>query len=511
MKKENLGLSKKIIILSVVIGLLMFFTSISFAVVQIKKSLTVAAEGKIDEITELAYNVIDGYKLRADKGEFPVEVAKELALKDLAKFHYQGFNYVWVNDYNNEFLVHPTKARGVDISNVADIHGKKFFLELSDMARKGEKGYVSYTWTKPGDSTNKQFPKLSTSKSYPEWGWVVATGVYIDEIDNLVVATFWRIFAINLVALAAIITIIYFLFIKKLVSSMNLISEDLRNTSGHVSQASEHLEITSQRLAEGGSEQAAAIQETSATLEETSSMVHKNNENTRQAAILAKQSKEHADRGNEEMAKMMKSVEKMASSSHEISKIIKVIDEIAFQTNLLALNAAVEAARAGDAGKGFAVVAEEVRNLAQRSAQAAKETAELIETNLSLSEEGAGIAQNVSASIQEIDAQTKKVSDLINEIATATNEQAVGVEQIFKAITQMELVIQSNASTADESASASEELLAQAHSMNEIVDKLAELVNGYYQRDNAQYNQRPQALAGSEQRLLSSSSQRRDW
>jgi len=504
MEGQKYGLSKKIIGLAIIVGLLMFFTSISLAVIEIKKSLIVAAEHKIDEITEIAYNVIDGYKTRAGKGEFTVSVAKELALKDLNKFRYQGFNYVWVNDYNNKFLEHPTKARGVDLRNVQDVNGKKFFLELSDMARKGDKGYISYVWTKPGDTTKKQYPKISTAKSYPEWQWVVATGVYVDEIDNLVVATFWKIFFVNLLALAIIIGVIYQTFIKKLVISMNNISIDLKSSSYQVSEASGHLEDSSQKLAEGTVEQAAAIQETSATLEETSSMVQRNNQNTNQAAILARQSKEYAYKSNIEMEQMMGSMNKIKSSSLEISKIIKVIDGIAFQTNLLALNAAVEAARAGDAGKGFAVVAEEVRNLAQRSAQAAKETTELIEANLGLSEEGVSIAKNVSESIAGIDSQTKKVSELLDEISEATNEQSHGVEQIFKAITQMELVIQSNALTAEDSAASAEELLAQTMAMNEIVNKLTDLVNGSNQTYGQQGFQQTPSLPGSKQKLLSS-------
>lgn len=486
MENQKVGLSKKIITMAVCIGLLMFVCSITLAVIQIKTSLTAAAQTKLDEITEIAYNVIDGYKKRADNGEFTVEEAKELALKDLARFRYQGFNYVWVNGYDNKFLVHPTKARGVDSSTIADVNGKRFFYDLTDLAKSEKKGYINYLWTKPGDTTKKQFPKTSTAKSYPEWQWVVATGVYIDEIDNLVASTFWRIFFINLIALALIIGVIYITFIKKLVNSINTISNDLKSSSRQVSIATNHLEDTSQKLAEGSVEQAAAIQETSSTLEETSSMVQRNNENTAQAAISAKQSKESAYKGNIEMKKMMSSMEKIKNSSQEISKVIKVIDEIAFQTNLLALNAAVEAARAGDSGKGFAVVAEEVRNLAKRSALAAKETTELIQTNLDLSEEGTITAKSVSNSIIEIDTQTKTVSNLLDEISVATNEQSLGIEQIFKAIKQMELVIQANAHTAEGSATAADQLLSQTLMMNEIVNKLTELVNGSAHRNGGE-------------------------
>lgn len=253
---------------------------------------------------------------------------------------------------------------------------------------------------------------------------------------------------------------------------------ELTTGSSEVSAASAQVESASQALAEGTTEQAASIQETSSTLEETSSMVQQNNDNTKQAAVLAKNAKDYAQKSNQEMHTMMTSMEDLKQSSNEIAKIIKVIDEIAFQTNILSLNAAVEAARAGDAGKGFAVVAEEVRNLAQRSAQAAKDTAGIIEKNISLSDSSAIVAKNVNESLVQIDSESRKVSELLEEISTATEEQSRGVNEINKAIQQMESVMQSNASTADESAAASRELASQAANVNEIVRSLIMLVEG---------------------------------
>lgn len=253
---------------------------------------------------------------------------------------------------------------------------------------------------------------------------------------------------------------------------------ELTTGSSEVSAASAQIEAESESLAEGTTQQAASIQETSSTLEETSSMVQQNNENTKQASVLAKNAKSFAMQSTTEMHTMMKSMEDLKQSSNEISKIIKVIDEIAFQTNILSLNAAVEAARAGDAGKGFAVVAEEVRNLAQRSAQAAKDTASIIENNITLSENSAEVAKHVNDSLTQIDAEAKKVSDLLDEISTATEEQSRGVQEISKAIQQMEQVVQSNAATADESSAASRELASQAANVNEIVGTLIKLVEG---------------------------------
>lgn len=265
----------------------------------------------------------------------------------------------------------------------------------------------------------------------------------------------------------------------------NMISKPIKDAisglstgSDEVSSAASQVASASQALAEGASEQAAAVQETSSTLEETSSMVHQNRENTQQAAVLARQAKQYAEKSNDEMVKMSTSMSELKNSSNEIAKIIKVIDEIAFQTNILSLNAAVEAARAGDAGKGFAVVAEEVRNLAQRSAQAAKDTTVIIESNIDLSENSVNIAKAVKESVESIGEQATKVSDLLEEISVATNEQAQGVEQINKAVSQMEMALQSNAATADESAAASRSLQEQAINVRDIVDSLIVLVDG---------------------------------
>ena len=187
------------------------------------------------------------------------------------------------------------------------------------------------------------------------------------------------------------------------------------------------------------------------------------------------------------MSEMMDSMNEIKKSSDQIAKIIKVIDEIAFQTNILALNAAVEAARAGDAGMGFAVVAEEVRNLAQRSAQAAKDTAAIIESNIELSEKGVNVARKVGESLSEINVQARKVNELMDEIAAASLEQSQGISQINKAISQMEKVTQQNAANAQESASASEELSSQAQNLRSITQQLVMLVNGKTAFEDAAY------------------------
>ena len=207
-------------------------------------------------------------------------------------------------------------------------------------------------------------------------------------------------------------------------------------------------------------------------------MTKQNAYNANQANASMKEAAETVARGTEAMKEMSSAIDSIKGSSDETAKIIKTIDEIAFQTNLLALNAAVEAARAGDAGKGFAVVAEEVRNLAQRSAEAAKDTAELIGTSQKNADRGVEVTAEVDQLLREIQESAAKVGTLVGEIAASSNEQAQGIDQINTAVAQMDQVTQSNAANSEEAASSSAELSSQADALSEMVHDLRAIVGG---------------------------------
>ena len=257
----------------------------------------------------------------------------------------------------------------------------------------------------------------------------------------------------------------------------------LRRTAAELSQASEQVAgaagqicSSSQSLAQGASEQAASIEETSASSEEISAMTRKNVEDSRTAADLMTQTSQVVAEANRSLEEMQVSMHDINASSEKIAKIIRVIDEIAFQTNILALNAAVEAARAGEAGMGFAVVAEEVRNLAQRSAQAARDTASMIEESIARSSEGRVKLDQVSKAIRTITEKAGEVKVLMDGLNVSSGEQAHGVEQIAKAVTQVEQVTQTSAANAEETASAGAELSSQAAALRNLVARLEGLV-----------------------------------
>lgn len=347
---------------------------------------------------------------------------------------------------------------------------------------------------------------LSTGAlGFPSFKWGVLIRIPEKEALAVMHAQVRRIAVIIVVSLMALIAVGAYLgrsISKPFIEGM----QSMQHIGAQVGAAAREVANSSQRTAEGASEQAASLEETSASLEEISSMTKRNADNASNSATLGRQTRESATTGLERLNELSRTLEmiksavkelqtavgEMQSSSQEISKIIKTIDEIAFQTNLLALNAAVEAARAGESGAGFAVVADEVRALAQRSAQAAKDTAEKIEASVKRSESGGIASCRVVESLGEVEktanqigqvfngivGQIKALDEVIAEIAAASKEQSQGVGEVNMAVSEMDKVTQSNAASAEENASAAEELQGQVHSLQGIVSQLQQVVAG---------------------------------
>jgi len=269
-----------------------------------------------------------------------------------------------------------------------------------------------------------------------------------------------------------------FFAVTGLAKTLKHISDTVAEGAHQVAQVAAQVSSSSQTLAQGTSENAGSLEETSAATEQISSMARRNTENSQNAVSIVAHSVEKFAETNLALDGMVLAMGEINGSSQKISKIIKVIDEIAFQTNILALNAAVEAARAGEAGLGFAVVADEVRNLSQRCAQAARDTASLIEESISKSDSGKSKVDRVAEAIRGVTTEAARVKTLVDEVSLGSQEQARGLDQISKSITQMEQAGQGAAATAEESAAAAEQLAAQSATLTDIGRQLRTLVDG---------------------------------
>ncbi len=415
------------------------------------------------------------------KGVAAVNMNWSLAWKLLDQYTFGETGYAYITSSKGLLISHPKYSLTDRVDITASKYGKLADITTAQMLA-GQSGVEKYTFEGVEKYVAfKPFPVGSETYSIAATSPVdefMASVHKMEKQANSRISSTTRFIVIGSVVFGIIGVVVAFFFGRGIVNKLVDVIDGLRSGAEQVAAASTQVSQSSQEMAEGNSEQASSLEESSASLEEMSSMTQQNSGNASEADGLMRETQDVVKDGVQTMQKMSSAIEDIDESSAETAKIIDTIDEIAFQTNLLALNAAVEAARAGEAGKGFAVVAEEVRNLAQRSAEAASDTAELIEGSRENVEEGVAATEELEDHMETIQERTGKAQTMIAEISAASDEQADGIEQVNEAVAQMNEVVQQSASNSEETASAAEELSSQAQEMNAMVEQLANIVGG---------------------------------
>jgi len=369
--------------------------------------------------------------------------------------------YAFILDREGYAIAYPDKSKLFKL-NLRDTDFGKEILSKKN-------GTMEYVW-----EGKKRF---SSFQEYPQMQWVIVSSALKEDILSSV-NEMRNQFIIMSIVITGIALGTALLMSLRIARPIRGVVKGLTEGADQVSSASEQISRASQQVAQGANEQASGIEETSSSLEEIASMTKQSSNNAQEARIIGNEVGQIIKNVQSHMDQMGRAIAETTALSEETSKIIKTIDEIAFQTNLLALNAAVEAARAGEAGAGFSVVASEVRNLAMKALEAAKNTSHLIENTIKAVKKGNDLAQSTRVAFEEITTVAERHVKLTDEIAAASQEQAQGIEQVSATVAQMNRVTQSNAANAEESASASEELSAQVEQVNGMIQDLLAVVGG---------------------------------
>ncbi len=397
------------------------------------------------------------------------------------------------------------ERNGQSVWDARDDSGHYFLRDLIQRATSAPPDTIvsiNYRWKDSGESTARE--KFVAAMYFPPYEWVVSASTYYDDFTDSVRqvdAGLERmlVWTGGLAGSAVLLALFVGWSISRGLSRpITLAIADLGENAGEMGDAAAQIAESSRRLAEGASKQAAAMEETGAALQEMSGMTQRNSEGAARARQLAEQARRGAEAGASDVDRMNSAIQAMQTSSEDIRDIIRTIDEIAFQTNILALNAAVEAARAGEAGLGFAVVANEVRALAKRSAEAARETAGKIESAVLATGEGVTVSRAVASKFAEIVDLSRRLNECVAAIAAASHEQSTGIRQVASAVSQIDGVTQNTVAAAEEASAVGAELDTRAVALRRAVARLQQLMGDEVSDSAPPPGPAPQAPAAQE-------------
>jgi methyl-accepting chemotaxis protein len=436
-----------------------------------------ARQSNMRNLTEAAATLVDHFAQQAERGAMTRESAQAAARMAVSQMRYGNGGYLWINDMQPRMVMHPTNPAldGKDLSDYRDPAGVALFVKMVEVCQAAGGGEVRYEWPKPGST--RPVPKISYVKLSRAWGWVVGSGVYVDDVEAAMDRRLRLSYGVVLLIVCTCGPLSVFL-VRSVSRPLERLAGSLSETAAAVASGADDVLRNTQSMSESAAEQAGHVRDTGESIRGLAATVSVVSADATTADVLMRDAQEAIAEGKQRTEAMLVTMQGIAQSSRQVSTIARTIDEIAFQTNLLALNAAVEAARAGEAGAGFAVVADEVRRLAQKASTAAQESAREIEDSLRRTSEGAAAAESLMASFAAVAEKTHAVGEASSRDAMRMAEHRQSVQRTEAAVERMERITDGNLASCQQSAGAAQSLEQQAAVLQESVRPLLELVWG---------------------------------